>query len=456
MSGFSSLNVGAQGLYAAQRALDVTGQNVSNANTEGYSRQRVQQTSRGASVVPALFTRSDGTPGGVDILGTQRIRDGFLESRAHQEHATYAGLGALSGTYADIEATFGEPSTTGLQSQLSSFWSSWSTVANDPGNAGPRSLLLEQAGTLAGAFNDASRQLTQQWDSTRDQVATTVADVNSMATQVAQLNDAIRSATLGGDSPNDLADQRDLLVTRIAEASGAVATPADGGMVNLTLAGRSLVTGIYAQQLQAVGPATYPGATGTVSIGWAGTNQTAAVDSGALSGLLTAVNATIPGSISDLDAVAASVADKVNTQQGQGFDRSGAAGGAILAGTTAATLRVVMTDPAGVAASAAPPPALDGGNALAMGRHATDTDGPDALYRDMTVRLGVAAQSVQRQTETQSAVMGRVDDARDSVSAVSIDEEMTNLVAYQHAYSAAAKYVSAIDSTLDTLINMVR
>jgi flagellar hook-associated protein 1 FlgK len=115
-----------------------------------------------------------------------------------------------------------------------------------------------------------------------------------------------------------------------------------------------------------------------------------------------------------------------------------------------------MTDPAGVAASAAPPPALDGGNALAMGRHATDTDGPDALYRDMTVRLGVAAQSVQRQTETQSAVMGRVDDARDSVSAVSIDEEMTNLVAYQHAYSAAAKYVSAIDSTLDTLINMVR
>ena len=74
-----------------------------------------------------------------------------------------------------------------------------------------------------------------------------------------------------------------------------------------------------------MGPATYPGATGAVSIGWAGTDQTAAVDSGALSGLLTAVNATIPGSISDLDAVAASVADKVNTQQGQGFDRSGAA-----------------------------------------------------------------------------------------------------------------------------------
>ena len=99
MSGFSSLNVGAQALFAAQRALDVTGQNVSNANTEGYSRQRVQQRGRGASVVPALFTRSDGTPGGVDVLGTQRIRDGFLESRAHQEHAAYVPLRAPSPAY---------------------------------------------------------------------------------------------------------------------------------------------------------------------------------------------------------------------------------------------------------------------------------------------------------------------------------------------------------------------
>ena len=115
-----------------------------------------------------------------------------------------------------------------------------------------------------------------------------------------------------------------------------------------------------------------------------------------------------------------------------------------------------MTDQAGVAASTKAPPALDGGNALAMGQLATAAKGPDALFRDMTVGIGVQAQSVQRRAETQSAVVGRVDSARDSVSAVSIDEEMTNLVAFQHAYSAAAKYVSAIDSTLDTLINMVR
>jgi flagellar hook-associated protein 1 FlgK len=456
MSGFSSLNVGAQALFAAQRALDVTGQNVSNANTEGYSRQRVQQSARGAAAMPVMFARSDAAAGGVDILGTQRIRDGFLESRAHQEHATYAGLGALSGTYADIEATFGEPSKTGLQSQLSSFWNAWSTVANDPGGSGPRSLLLEQADTLADTVNAFSTQLTQQWSASREQVASTVADVNSMTAEVARLNAAVRSATLNGGAPNELADQRDLLVTRIAEATGATATPDEGGVVNLTLGGRTLVNGIHSQQLQAVGPTSYPATIGTVGVSWLVGDQPATIDSGALSGLLTAVNTTIPGTMSDLDSVAASLADAVNGQQAKGFDRNGRAGGAIFGGTTAATLRAVLTDPAGVAASAKAPPALDGGNALSMGQLATSATGPDTLFRDMTVRLGVQAQSIQRRTEAQSAVTDRVDSARDSVSAVSIDEEMTNLVAFQHAYSAAAKYVSAIDSTLDTLINMVR
>jgi flagellar hook-associated protein 1 len=227
-------------------------------------------------------------------------------------------------------------------------------------------------------------------------------------------------------------------------------------VVNLTLGGRALVTADRSQQLQAVGPTSYPGTTGTVGVSWVGSDLPATLDSGALSGLLTAVNATIPGAMSDLDTVAASLVNTVNAQQQQGYDGNGAKGGAILAGTTAATLHVVMSNPAGVAASTAPPPALDGGNAVAMGAHATDATGPDSLFRDMTVRLGVQAQSIQRRTDAQSAIVDRVDGARDSVSAVSIDEEMTNLVAYQHAYSAAAKYVSAIDTTLDTLINMVR
>jgi flagellar hook-associated protein 1 len=454
VSGFSALNVGSQALFAAQRALDITGQNVSNVNTDGYSRQRVQQTSRGASIVPAMWSRSDAVAGGVDITGTQRIRDGFLEARAHQEHATYAGLTAMSGTYTDLESTFGEPSETGLQAQMTSFWNSWQDVANNPGDPGPAGLVLEQAKTVAGTANGFADQLTHQWAAARDQVDSTVGEVNSLTAQVASLNGAIRSAILNGGAPNELSDQRDVLVLRIAEATGAVATAGDNGVVDLTLAGRTLVSGIRSEQIQAQGPTSYPAALGTVNFTWVATGQAAAIANGTLQGQLTALNATIPSAMADLDAVAASLAKTVNAQQALGFDRAGGAGAPVFSGTTAATLSVVLTDPAGIAASSQGPPVLNGDNATTMSAHAGDLAGPDTQYRDMMVSLGVQSQTIQQRTTTQQSVSGRVDDARQSVSGVSIDEEMTNLLAFQHAYSAAAKYITTIDATLDTLINM--
>ncbi|MEP7369845.1 MAG: flagellar basal body rod C-terminal domain-containing protein, partial [Dermatophilaceae bacterium] len=286
-----------------------------------------------------------------------------------------------------------------------------------------------------------------------------VKDVNSLTAEVARLNGAIRSATLSGAAPNELSDQRDLLVLRIAEVTGAVARPGDNGVVDVTLGGRTLVNGNRSEDLEAVGPVSYPASFGAVSIAWAGTHQPAAVSNGILSGQLTALNATIPRAMADLDAVASTLADKVNTQQTNGFTRTGPPGAAIFSGTTAANLGVVPTMLAtGIAASSEQPPAagFNGGNAIAMSAHAGDPDGPDTLYRNMMVQLGVQAQSNVRRTEAQYAVARRVDDARESVSGVSIDEEMTNLVAFQHAYSAAAKYITAIDATLDTLINMTR
>ncbi|MDQ1539117.1 MAG: flagellar hook-associated protein 1 [Actinomycetota bacterium] len=454
MSGLSSLNVGSQALSAAQRALDVTGQNVSNVNTEGYSRQRVQQTSRGASTNPAMWSRSDTSLGGVDVIGIERIRDGFLEARAHQEHATNAGLGALSATYTDLESTFGEPSPTGLQAQMASFWNSWQDVANSPGDAGPSGMMLEGAKTVASTLNRFATQLSQQWVAGRNEIDSTVAGVNSMTAEVARLNNAIRSATLNGSAPNELSDQRDVLVLRIAEATGAVATAGDDGVVNLALAGRALVSGIRSERLEAQGPTSYPSAAGTVSLTWAATGQPATVDDGTLAGQVTSLNVTIPGAMADIDAVATNLATTVNAQQAAGFTRAGNAGAAIFSGTTAATMTVVLTDPADIAPSSEMPPVFNGTNAIAMSAHASDLASPDAQYRDMMVRLGVQAESTQRRTETQQAVVNRIDAARDSVSGVSLDEEMTNLVAYQHAYSAAAKFISVIDSTMDSLINM--
>ena len=123
--------------------------------------------------------------------------------------------------------------------------------------------MLEQATTVAGTINGFAGQLAQQWEATRGDVDSTVGRVNSMAAQVARLNGAIRRANLGGASPNELSDQRDLLVLRISEATGAVASKGEDGVVNVTLGGRTLVSGDRSEQLQADGPTSYPSATGT-------------------------------------------------------------------------------------------------------------------------------------------------------------------------------------------------
>jgi flagellar hook-associated protein 1 len=471
MSGFSSLGLGAGALSAAQRALDVTGQNISNANTAGYSRQRVEQVAVGGSVVPAMYARTDPSAQGVRITGIQRIRDEFAEARALSAQGDLASLSASKQTYADIETTFGEPSDTGLQAQLASFWGSWHAIANDATGDAPRSQMLQQAGTLAGTFNGLSSRLTQQWHDIREQLSATVDDVNAMAADVARLNGAIRAAVTAGSSANELSDQRDALVMKLGQAIGATATAGADGVVNVALGGSPLVIGDRTRALQAGGPTGYPGAANTVALQWAA-DGSSAVAGGSVEGLMQGVNTALPSYLSSLDGVANAVMSAVNQQQALGYDRTATSGTTapngkpIFAGAGAAGMKVAMTDSQLVAAAGAPPPASDGDNAIAMGQLAnlpavpdptgTMPPGPDATYRTLMVQLGVQAQSVNRQTDLQTAVAGQLDDARMSASGVSLDEEMTNLVAFQHSYQAAAKFITTIDSTLDTLINMTR
>src|SRR6478752_234443 len=461
MSGFSSLGLGAGALSAAQRALDTTGQNISNANTAGYSRQRVDQVAVGGSVIPAMYARSDASAEGVRITGITRIRDEFAEARALSAQGDLASLSSAKQTYADIETTFGEPSETGLQAQMASFWASWHDIANDPTSDATGAQMLQQASALAGSFNSISSRMTQQWHDIREQLDAQVADVNTMASDVARLNGAIRAAVTSGIPANELADQRDALVMKLGQAVGASASAGADGMVNVSLGGSPLVTDDRARAVQMSGPLAYPGAADQVSLRWAA-DGTPAVAGGSIEGMLQGVNTTLPGYLTSLDVLAKSVSDAVNAQQAQGYDRTATSattapnGQNIFGGIGAGGMKVVVTDPKLVAASADPPPAYDGDNALAAGQLANLANGPDAQYRSLMVQLGVQAQSANRQSDLQSAVATQLDDARISASGVSLDEEMTNLVNYQHSYAAAAKFITTIDSTLDTLINMTR
>lgn len=447
MGDFAGLQVGLSALLAQRRAIEVAGQNIANVNTEGYSRQRVAMTSDSGPITPAIFARYEGSGLGVRSGVVERLRDQFLELRGYQEHAAGSRLEVGAGTLARVEATFGEPSDQGIAAQLADFWAGWDDVANRPGDLAARSQLLERAETLAASFRRADADLQALWDTNLEQVGAVVAEVNATAARIAELNSTIQAAVGSGLTPNDLMDQRDQLISQLSERVGVTVRPGEAGTTDVFVGGTALVRGTRSEALEVL---VGPGPTPAVSVNWT-KDGAAASTSGRIGGMLDALDDVLPRYRAGLGAVAGDLLTATNAVHTTGFDLDGAAGLAFFT-MGPAGLEVnaaVAADPRKVAASATAG-TLDGSIAAALG----GTTGPDAAYRQVIVGLGVEAQSANRRVEIQSAITREVDAARESEAGVNIDEEMTQLMAFQHAYQAAARFVTVVDETLETLLRL--
>lgn len=459
MSTFSGLNAATTALWAQRRGLDVTGQNIANVNTDGYSRQRVDLTAISGSTVPAFFSTTSGLGQGVSAEDVIRIRDSFLESRGHTERANHAQLVAETDAYTLVEQAFREPGDTGIQKMMSEMWSGWQDVANSPDDPAARGQVVKRLETLVGGLNFSQQQLGGQWDQTRDNLAVLVADVNAAAENIASLNVAIQRATHSNLPSNDLADQRDLLVMKLADQVGATVRHGKDGVLDVVVGGMTLVSAGSATAFALAGSMDPDTAAGNPLRIVTATGNFTVRPGGTAAGQLNALNTVIPGYRAQLDGIAADLATALNGTHAGGFDLYGDAGAAILGSTggpiTASTITVAITDPKRIAASSVGPgvPNLDRGNADAISQLANSVTGVDAGYRTMIVELGVQAAVSKRNLDIQASITTTVDAARDSVAGVNLDEELTNMLSYQHAYSAAGRMITAIDEALDVLIN---
>lgn len=447
MTTFSGLQIGLSGLLAQRRAIEVTGQNLANVNTEGYSRQRVALTSDSGPITPAIFARYEGSGLGVRSGVVERLRDQFLELRGYQEHAAASRLEIGAGTLARVESAFGEPSDTGIATQLADFWAGWDDVANRPDDLAARSQLIERAQTLAASFRRADADLGGLWDTTLEQVTAVVDEVNATAARVAELNGTIQAAVGSGLTPNDLMDQRDHLIAQLSERVGVTVRAGEAGMTDVFVGGTALVRGTRSESLEVV---VGPGPAQPVSVNWT-KDGSAATASGQVGGMLDALDDALPRYRAAIASVAGEVLTATNAVHATGFDLDGNAGVPFFTMGPAGleVSAAIAADPRKVAASGTAG-TLDGSVAGAL----AGTTGPDASYRQLIVGLGVEAQSANRRVDIQSAITREVDAARESEAGVNIDEEMTQLMAYQHAYQAAARFVSAVDEALDTIIRM--
>jgi flagellar hook-associated protein 1 FlgK len=449
VSTFGGLNIASSSLAAQRRAIETAGHNVANANTAGYSRQRVDLAARASGSV-GIHTGTSLQPGGVAVVSQTRISDAFVVSRLHAEGSRQGSTDVLRETLAVIEAAFDEPGETGLAAQLEGFYDAWDAVVTRPEDLAVRTSLLQKAGAVADSMNALHQRISAVADGALQRAEAAVVDVNSLTTGIAQLNRVIAEQTAIGQVSGESLDQRDQLIGQLARYVGVQTRTGDDGMVTVSVGGSNLVSGGRSTAVSL--DTSVPGAA-VLRLDGAGTALRPA--EGEIPALLRVADVEVPAQLARLDAVALSLVQTVNDQHalGQTLHDPPVAAGAFFTATGAADLALAFSDPQLVGAAALGAGRYDGGNARAMANLAGLPGGPDALYRATVAELGVQANAANGAAGLQDEVVGRLVDQRDAISGVSIDEEMTNLVAYQQAYQASARYLTAVDEMLDTLIN---
>jgi flagellar hook-associated protein 1 FlgK len=469
VSTFSGLGTALSSLIAQRQALEVSGQNVANANTVGYTRQRAALGSLPAATVPSMFSTTNGVGLGTAVTGIDRIGDVFLDARVRNETSGAARLAAVAGEYKTLEKTIGEPSTTGFSQDLTKFWTAWSDVANSPDAASNRAVLLERASAVSDRLATMYQDAGTQWDQALTTTRALVTQVNTTAANVADLNTRILAISNAGGSPNELMDQRDVLVTELSSLVGASTRTNEDGSVDVMVGGNALVSGKNVNELAVSGTAaSFQGAVdgGTVSVVWAGSGHPSGLDGGRVAGLLTTLAPPSAGGLlttaaASLNTVASTIATQVNAVHSTAYSEAGYATGtpggdffSLDAGRPAALgLSVRITDPRDIAVAAGGKGALDGSVGEQIAALADAGDGADAAWSAVVVDLGVKSASASSRATVAEAARSTAAAAQLAQTSVDTDEETVNMLAFQRAYEGAARVLTTIDEMLDTLIN---
>ena len=465
---FGLLSIGAGALMSQQRAISVTGNNIANVNTPGYSRQRLNMQTNLPMDTP------EGLVGmGVQTTTVERVYDRFLGVQINNESANLGRWEAQKGSLDRVEVVFDESGGYGLNQALSNFWNSWQDLSMNPSGTIERSVVAAKSQALADAIRQKYADLEQAQADIDAAVRSGVEDINRLTAGIADLNQKIASMESGGTvTANDYRDSRDLALKQLSEIIGINSFEDSGGQVVVSVgSGRTLVESGNNYALTTTDP---PGHAG---IEWPGTPLpiSSEITSGKMAGWLQTRDTKIAGYMSNLDDLAVNLATEVNALHVNGFDRNGVAGIDFFKPSGAADMAVnplILADPNLIAAaSVAGTVPGDASNAAAIADLRTaltmggdpDTNPitlPTSTFDDaanaLVSQVGHDVQEATSYQSHQADMLAYLDNYRESVSGVNLDEEMVNLVKYQAAYNAAAKMISMGDEMLNSLMNMVR
>lgn len=449
MADFTALHTALSGLRVASLRMDTASHNVSNANTEGYTRQKVDLHTR------YPMTTVYGQIGtGVDVTDVSRVRDAFADTRYRNSLSTASSLEVRADVLRRAELATGEPGE-GITSELNMLWSSFEDLALDPSDTASRIAVIDQLASLAARVTAVDQGLVALADDSATALSASVDEVNGLLEQVAELNVAIVEASAAPGSPNDLLDQRDQLVDRLAELAGVSVMPNDNGSIRVSIGGVAIVDGA------AVSPLSVDAVTHEVLH----SSGVALSPGGRVGGYQSVLLGELPDLDAQLDTFASELADAVNAVHAAGYTAGGVPGGPLLSynpSDPAGTLTVAVSDPAELATAGTPGPPypeFDASMPEAMARLRTEkvasggTRSLAELYKTVITSLGQQTSAAARAWQTQSNLSAAASLTRDGSHGVSIDEEMVEMMEAQRMYEAAARVMTSVDEALDVLIN---
>ncbi|MBD7985185.1 flagellar hook-associated protein FlgK [Sporosarcina sp. Sa2YVA2] len=527
-STFMGLETSKRGIYTQQSALYTTGHNISNANTLGYSRQRVNM--QATSGFPGVGLNTPTMPGflgtGVEAGSIQRIRDGFVDHQFRSESNKLGYWESQTKAIGQLEDVLAEPSAYGLQGALSQFWQSLEGLASNPENGGARAVVVERGKSVADSFNYIYNSLKEIQGNLKNEIDVGAKQINSVLKQIGDLNKQIGEVEPNGYMPNDLYDERDRLLDELAEYFPIKVTYDESGGNALKIA-----QGIATVQIQMDGEFV------TVVKGkefaemkgfYEGTGDTPPFSNVKFGKLDKDGNLTVqydkdmnvvPNSATDAEKEAAtyshsqlldagrfkSLINSYGTDDGKGLypenlkkldqmaqefakafnaahqgdptgnppvyatDLNGDPGEAFFVSKTGDPItaqnisinQTIADDPNKVAASDSEGKEVGNGkNAQKLGEiQFIPLDGlgnksVQGYYSgDIIGTLGVKGQQAINMTKNSATLLGAVSNRRDSISSVSLDEEMTDMIRFQQAYNASARMITVMDETLDKIIN---
>lgn len=474
LSLFGTLDMASRAMQAQMTGVDVTGQNLANVSTPGYTRQTVDiQTS------PDVSTSIGQEGTGANVVAIQQAVNSMLNGQIVTQSSSSGYWTAaqsalqdlqtnldefLNGTASTSSSSSSDSSTTdtGLSGQLTGLFNAFQAVATSPTSIAARQALVSQAQTLASTFNQVDSQFSATKSSLNTSLSNDVTSANQLLSGIAQLNGQISSAEFSGGTPNDLLDEQQQDLRNLAQLTNIQTSTGSNGTVDVSIDGQSLVSGNKLmdtlQTYDASGNGSGQLLVQTVT---GGANLT--LTGGSMQGTINARDGELATMQNSINTLASTLITQVNSVNNGGYGLTGTTGAAFFTGTDASNISVnqsLVNDPSLVQASGSATASGDNSVALKLADLASaaqsglnnETFGDS--YDATVAGLGDALQTANTQVTNQSAVANMLSTQQSSVGGVNIDQEMTNLMGFQRAYEASAELVTTINQMMQTVNNM--